>query len=65
MTRPLFLALWALGALLLVGAELAARVSHGRWARLSELLDRMTDRTVSFVALFVGWMFVGWHLFAR
>ena len=69
MTRHAVLAVWAVLGAGAVSCEVAARlhvtVGGRRLAALSEVLDRLTARTPSLVVVFVGWMWLGWHLFAR
>lgn len=56
---------WAIVAALVVGCELLSALTGRRFAGLAELLERLTARTGWLVAVFVGWMWLGWHLFAR
>ena len=65
MTRDAILAGWAFLALLLVGCEVLSLSSRRRFTGLQGLLDRLTRGNVAYVALFVGWMWLGWHFFAR
>jgi hypothetical protein len=65
MTRSLVLAAWALGALLLVGSEVLSVVSKRRYIGGAALLRRWTSGRLRLIAFFVGWMWVGWHFFAR
>ena len=65
MSRIAVLGAWALLAAALVGCELVSLATHGRYASLEKLLERITARTGWFLATFVGWMWLGWHLFAR
>jgi len=64
-THAVTLAVWAaLGALLLVGEALSHAPRHrvrGLWSLAAPLLARTPTR----VALLFGWMWLGWHLFAR
>ena len=64
-TRDATLAVWAgLGALV-VAAELAALASRGRVPGLGALLDRIGSRRIGQGVLVLGWMWLGWHAFAR
>ena len=65
MTRDLILAGWAATLLLIVGTEVGARRSHGRFATLGVLRDRAVKPVVIYLILLVGWMWLGWHFFAR
>ncbi len=65
MTRTAILAVWAFLALLLVGCEALSLLSRRRFTGLQGFLDRLTRGNVRFVAVFVGWMWLGWHFFAR
>lgn len=69
MTRHAVLAVWAVIGAGVVACEVAAHLpvtlGRRRLASLSDVLDRLTCRTWSLVVLFVGWMWLGWHLFAR
>jgi hypothetical protein len=69
-TRSVVLGVWAAVALSAVSCELAARLrvtvrGGRRLASVSDVFDRMTSRRWSVFAAFVGWMWLGWHLFAR
>jgi hypothetical protein len=65
MTRSLILAAWALGALLLVGCEVLSVATRRRSIGLVALLRRWSDDRLRLAAFFIGWMWVGWHFFAR
>lgn len=65
MSRDLILAGWSLLALLFLGSEMASALSGGRIVGLLGLMARLTRRNVVFVVFFLGWMWVGWHFFAR
>jgi hypothetical protein len=65
MTRSAVLAGWAFLALLFVACEALSILSRGRFTGLQGLLDRLTRGNVAFAAVFVGWMWLGWHFFAR
>lgn len=65
MTRSTILALWSFGAILLVTCEVVSVLSRRRYAGLSDVLQRMTTGRLRFVVMFVGWMWIGWHFFAR
>lgn len=64
MSRDLALALWAMLALALVGAEAAGRVSS-RYASFRQLAQRVVRTPPVTALVFLGWMWLGWHLFAR
>lgn len=65
MTHEIVLWVWgALGAAA-VACEAAAVTSRGRVAPLGEALGRLAAARWRMVACFVGWMWVGWHFFAR
>ncbi len=57
--------LWA--ALLLSGValEILARRATKPTVAVSGLVYRMLSHRLGRVVLFVGWVFLGWHLFAR
>lgn len=58
-------AVWALLAgTLLVMLALSHR-PHPPIARLSVAVRRLTARPIVFVALMLGWAWLGWHSFAR
>ena len=69
MTREIVLWVWAVVAAGLVSCEVPARlgltVRGRRAATFGDALEALTGRTWSLVAAFVGWMWLGWHLFAR
>lgn len=63
-TRDTSLAVWSFSVLLFVLAEAVSRIGNGR-AGARRFLRRLAAPVVSEVLLFVGWMWLGWHLFAR
>jgi hypothetical protein len=63
--RDLSLAIWALCAALLVACEVLGRVWRDRFAPASSFLGSLSGTRVRALALFVGWMWLGWHFFAR
>jgi hypothetical protein len=65
MTRTLVLSTWALGAALLVGCELLSVVTKRRYIGFVALVRRWTTGRLRLIAFFLGWMWVGWHFFAR
>jgi hypothetical protein len=65
MTRTLILAAWALGALLVIGCEILSVATKRRSIGLAALLRRWCDGRLRLAAFFLGWMWVGWHFFAR
>jgi Family of unknown function (DUF6186) len=59
---------YAVWAVLLLAAVLLwclPLVSRYRVARPSEVVSRLATHPIWRVGLVLGWMFVGWHLFAR
>lgn len=65
MTAQVFLAVWAALALALVGCEAAALMSHDRERGFVALLSSLTASRRGTIIAVVGWMWLGWHLFAR
>lgn len=65
MSRPLALAVWSVCAALLLACEALARMSGGRYAGLVRLLGLLSASTPRRLALLLGWMWLGWHLFDR
>lgn len=65
MTRDLWLAAWAAVAALGVTAEVASLVTHGRRPGALQSLRALTWGNVRLVVVFLAWMWLGWHLFAR
>ena len=59
------LLVWALLGLAVVGGAVAAAVSRGRFPGPGELVSRVTVSRTGRALLVVGWMWLGWHLFAR
>jgi hypothetical protein len=64
MTRDLFLAAWLCVALLFLLAELLAFMTD-RAAGFREILQRLVSGNWRLVFVFLGWMWMGWHFFAR
>ncbi|MHB1584628.1 MAG: hypothetical protein ACYCU7_10705 [Acidimicrobiales bacterium] len=65
MSRQVLLGCWAAIAVGVVACEVAARATGGRVRRLVGLMATLTRRDRVLAAAFVGWMWVGWHFFAR
>jgi hypothetical protein len=60
------IAAWAVLAGLLLALELAARTGLGRsLPTLDELAAAVAGAPGGRVALVLGWMWLGWHLFVR
>ncbi|HXR54355.1 MAG TPA: DUF6186 family protein [Acidimicrobiales bacterium] len=58
-------ALWAALAASALATVAASHLGRPRLARLSTLVRRIEANRVVYVAVLVGWMWVGWHFFAR
>jgi hypothetical protein len=56
---------WALLGAALVAGQLIVVTSRGRGAGLGALVVRITSNPGGRVVLVLGWMFLGWHAFAR
>ena len=65
MTRADALCVWAVLLGLLVVGEALAHVGRHRVRGFAALVTPLLARTPSRLALFVGWMWLGWHFFAR
>jgi hypothetical protein len=64
-TRTVVLSAWVFAALLLVGCEVLSAATDRRYAGMLSVLERLAASRLRFVLLFVGWMWLGWHFFAR
>ena len=58
-------ATWAALAALTLALVVAAHLPRSRIERLSGLVHRVEAVRVGYVAVMVGWMWLGWHFFAR
>jgi hypothetical protein len=58
-------ALWALLALVGAALAIASRLPGQPVARASWLVRRLQGAPVGDVAVLLGWMWLGWHFFAR
>lgn len=65
MSRQVLLAGWVVVALAFAGCEMLALLGRGRVRGLLGLMGFLTRRDRVLVAVFVGWMWLGWHFFAR
>jgi hypothetical protein len=63
--REVSLVVWAVLGVTLVGLQVVAVRSDGRFPGLGELVTRLTLHRAGRVTLLVGWMWLGWHAFAR
>ena len=57
-------AAWWVVVALFAAIEVAARVGH-RLLRTSEVAARLESNRYRRAALLLGWMWLGWHFFAR
>ena len=64
-TRTGVLAVWSVLGVLALAMVVAARVSKGRFPGAVDVLGRATVRPWARALLVVGWMWLGWHAFAR
>jgi hypothetical protein len=63
--RHVTLVVWAvLGAAVLAGQVIAV-VSRGRFPGLGTVVQRLTASRTGQILLVLGWMWLGWHAFAR
>ena len=63
--RAVTLAVWGcLGAVLVAGA-VVAHTSKGRWPDAGALFRLLTASALGRLAVIAGWMWLGWHVFAR
>lgn len=56
---------WGVLAAVLVGCQVAAAVSKGRLPGIDAVFRVATAGPVRRTALVLGWMWLGWHAFAR
>lgn len=56
---------WGVLGAALVACALLPLVTSGRFATLFDLNRRLTRSRLTLVAVFLGWLWVGWHFFAR
>jgi len=63
--RDATLAVWAVLAAALVACQVAAVVSAGRLPGADALARRITAPAWARAAVLLGWMWLGWHAFAR
>ena len=59
------LAIWIALATLLIVCQVVVLRSHGRLPRIGELFSRITSTGAGRGLLLLGWMWLGWHAFAR
>ncbi len=65
MARDATFAVWAVLGALAVSAQLVAVCSRGRLVGLPDLARRLTRARSGRLVLVLGWMWLGWHAFAR
>ncbi len=56
---------WSALALLLVACEVAAVLPGGRFPGAGALLRMLTASPARRAVLLIGWLWLGWHTFAR
>lgn len=64
-TSALSYAVWALLGLATIALMVRSRTAGSSLARPAEVLARLATGPFLRVALVLGWMWAGWHLFAR
>ncbi|MGH9045320.1 MAG: hypothetical protein ACRDVP_10910 [Acidimicrobiales bacterium] len=64
-TRDISYGIWAAVALVLMLVFVASRLKELGIARLWQLIARLEARRWLYAAAMFGWMFLGWHFFAR
>lgn len=64
-TRHAVLVVWALLGAAVAAGQVVAALSGGRFPGLGPLVARITARPVGRVVMVLGWMWLGWHAFAR
>ena len=53
----------AIASLIVLWTVMTAR--HARWMSLPDAIDSLTRRRAVRIIVVLGWMWLGWHLFAR
>jgi hypothetical protein len=64
-TRDVTLLVWGVLAAGVLGLQIAAAISKGRLPGFGALLHRITVPRLGWIVAVVGWMWLGWHAFAR
>jgi hypothetical protein len=64
-TRSTTLLVWALLGAGVIGVQIGALVTKGRLPTFNALLHRLTAFRIGQIAMILGWMWLGWHAFAR
>jgi hypothetical protein len=64
-SRDATLLVWGLLAALVIVVQLAAAITKGRLPGFGGLLHRLIVPRIGWVVIVVGWMWLGWHAFAR
>jgi hypothetical protein len=59
------LVVWAVLGALVVGCQIVAVVTSGRFPGVGPLVRRVTVNPGGRGVLVLGWMWLGWHAFAR
>jgi hypothetical protein len=57
--------LWVVAAVALVMCEAASRTLGHGWPTAAELLSSARGHLAGRLVLVVGWIWLGWHVFAR
>lgn len=65
MIRTLCFVIWAFAAFLLLMDELLSISSRGAVPGIARVLEIASSKPYRVIVLFIGWMWLGWHLFAR
>jgi hypothetical protein len=65
MIRTICYGIWAVIALMVVWCEVISIYSSRRIPGFVRMLETLAARPYRTAVLFVGWMWIGWHFFAR
>jgi hypothetical protein len=57
--------LWVAAAVAVCICELAGRTLRRGWPTAAQLLRAARGHALSRLALVIGWVWLGWHVFAR
>ncbi len=57
--------LWVVAAVALCTCEVASRMRERGWPSAADLLGTVRGSLFGRLALVLGWIWLGWHVFAR
>jgi hypothetical protein len=63
--RTFSFVVWGVLLAAFIGYQIAGRLGGSRWPRVATMCERVERPLAGRVIVMLGWMWLGWHAFAR